>query len=339
MKLVKRITKVGAVCLAGMISWSALAADKVTVYSYRQPFLIEPILEDFTRQSGIEVQLVFAKDGLAERVAREGRLSPADIVLTSDFSRLMEMVDKGLVSPAVSDTLAQNIPAQFRSADNDWYALTMRVRNVYSAKARLGKLALDLEDLAKPEFKGKICTRSGKHPYNIAMVASMIAHHGEADTKVWLEGVKGNLARRPQGNDRSQVKAVKEGLCDIAIGNSYYLGKMLADPEQRAWAEAVEINFTNQDDRGAHINISGMAMTKHAPNKAAALKLMEYLSSDRAQASYAELNFEYPVKVDVPVSELVASWGAFKADPLAIQALADNHRAAVKLLDEVKFDL
>ncbi|MCF1438373.1 MAG: extracellular solute-binding protein, partial [Shewanella sp.] len=218
-------------------------------------------------------------------------------------------------------------------------ALTMRVRNVYSAKEPLGKLKLDLEDLAKPEFKGKICTRSGKHPYNIAMVASMIAHHGEADTKVWLEGLKGNLARRPQGNDRSQVKAVKEGLCDIAIGNSYYLGKMLADPKQRVWAEAVEINFTNQDDRGAHINISGMALTKHAPNKAAAVKLMEYLSSDRAQASYAELNFEYPVKADVPVSELIASWGEFKADSLAIQALADNHRAAVRLLDEVKFDL
>ncbi|MCL1037120.1 Fe(3+) ABC transporter substrate-binding protein [Shewanella submarina] len=339
MKLVKQMTRAGVVCLAGVISWSAVAADKLTVYSYRQPFLIEPILKDFTKQTGTEVELVFAKDGLAERIAREGRLSPADIVLTSDFSRLQELVDKGLVAPVDSEVLELNIPAQFRSPEDDWYALTMRVRNVYSSKERLGKLDLDYEDLAKPEFKGKICTRSGKHPYNIALVASMIAHHGEAETKKWLEGVKDNLARRPQGNDRAQVKAVKEGLCDIAIGNSYYLGKMVNDPKQTAWAEAVEINFPNQDNRGSHINVSGMALTKHAPNKADAVKLMEFLSSDKAQAAYAEVNYEYPVKADVPLSGLVASWGKFKADKLAIQALADNHKAAVKLLDEVQFDL
>ncbi|MCL2913608.1 Fe(3+) ABC transporter substrate-binding protein [Shewanella corallii] len=339
MKLVKQMTRAGVVCLAGVISWSAVAADKLTVYSYRQPFLIEPILKDFTKQTGTEVELVFAKDGLAERIAREGRLSPADIVLTSDFSRLQELVDKGLVAPVDSEVLEQNIPAQFRSPEDDWYALTMRVRNVYSSKERLGKLDLDYEDLGKPEFKGKICTRSGKHPYNIALVASMIAHHGEAETKKWLEGVKDNLARRPQGNDRAQVKAVKEGLCDIAIGNSYYLGKMVNDPKQIAWAEAVEINFPNQDNRGSHINVSGMALTKHAPNKADAVKLMEFLSSDKAQAAYAEVNYEYPVKAGVPLSGLVASWGKFKADKLAIQALADNHKAAVRLLDEVQFDL
>lgn len=339
MKLVKRMTTVGAACLAGMMSWSAVAADKLTVYSYRQPFLIEPILKDFTKQTGVEVELVFAKDGLAERIAREGRLSPADLVLTSDFSRLQELVDKDLVAPVDSKVLEQNIPAQFRSPEDEWYALTMRVRNVYSSKDRMGKMDLDYEDLANPEFKGKICTRSGKHPYNIALVASMIAHHGEAETKKWLEGVKANLARRPQGNDRAQVKAVKEGLCDIAIGNSYYLGKMVNDPKQLAWAEAVEINFPNQDNRGAHINVSGMALAKHAPNRADAVKLMEYLSSDKAQAAYAEVNYEYPVKANVPVSELVASWGEFKSDELPIQALADNHQAAVKLLDEVKFDL
>ena len=167
----------------------------------------------------------------------------------------------------------------------------------------------------------------------------MIAHHGEQQAKLWLEGLKANLARKPQGNDRAQVKAVKEGLCDIAIGNSYYLGKMLQDPNQVAWAEAVSINFPNQNDRGSHINVSGMALAKYAPHKENAIKLMEYLSSDAAQKSYAEVNMEYPVKQDVAPSKLVASWGKFKSDELPIYKLAEYHKAAVKLLDEVKFDL
>jgi len=215
----------------------------------------------------------------------------------------------------------------------------MRVRNLYTAKDRLGPQAISYEELADPKYKGKICTRSGKHPYNIALVASMIAHHGEADTKTWLQGVKTNLARKPQGNDRGQVQAVKEGLCDIAIGNSYYYGNMLQDPEQKSWAEAVVINFPNQADRGAHVNVSGMVLTRHAPNKDNAIKLMEFLSGDVAQKAYAEVNMEYPVKADVAPSTLVASWGEFKSDKLPIFKLAEYHQAAVKLLDEVQFDL
>lgn len=238
-----------------------------------------------------------------------------------------------------SPVLESNIPAQLRSVDGDWYALTVRTRSLYSSKERLGKLDIDYEDLADPKYKGKICTRSGKHPYNISLVASMIANKGEAETKVWLEGLKANLARKPQGNDRAQVKAVKEGLCDIAIGNSYYFGAMMQDPEQKSWAEAVYINFPNQANRGTHINVSGMAMPKYAPNKEQAVKLMEFLASDKAQHAYAEVNMEYPVKVDVKPSEMVASWGEFKADTLAIEKLAEYHGAAVKLLDEVKFDL
>jgi len=211
----------------------------------------------------------------------------------------------------------------------------MRVRNIYTAKDRLGPQAIRYEELADPKYKGKICTRSGKHPYNIALVASMIAHHGEADTKTWLQGVKTNLARKPQGNDRGQVQAVKEGLCDIAIGNSYYYGNMLQDPEQKSWAEAVVINFPNQADRGAHVNVSGMVLTRHAPNKDNAIKLMEFLSGDVAQKAYAEVNMEYPVKADVAPSTLVASWGEFKADQLPIFKLAEYHQAAVKLLDEL----
>lgn len=330
-----------SLAILGLVGFASVAnaAEKLTVYSYRQAFLVEPILENFTKETGIDVDVVFSKKGIAERMMREGRLSPADIVLTSDFSRLMDLVDKKLVSAVDSDVLANNIPQKYRSPENDWYSLTMRVRNVYSSKDRMGKLDLDYEDLADPKYKGKICTRSGKHPYNISLVASMIAHHGEADAKTWLEGLKANLARKPQGNDRAQVKAVKEGLCDIAIGNSYYLGKMLQDPKQVPWAEAVEINFPNQANRGSHINVSGMALAKHSKNRENAVKLMEYLSGNDAQKAYAEVNFEYPVKADVKPSELVSSWGEFKADELPIFKLAEYHNAAVKLLDEVKFDL
>ncbi|MGI2102712.1 Fe(3+) ABC transporter substrate-binding protein [Shewanella oncorhynchi] len=321
------------------VGHSANADDKLTVYSYRQAFLVEPILTRFTEETGIGVNLVFAKDGIAERLVREGRLSPADLVLTSDFSRLVELVDKDLTYPVKNPLLESNIPAQYRDPDGQWYALTMRVRNLYTAKDRLGQQQLTYEELADPKYKGKICTRSGKHPYNIALVASMIAHHGEAEAKTWLQGVKTNLARKPQGNDRGQIAAVKEGVCEIAIGNSYYYGNMLQDPEQKAIAEAVTLNFPNQADRGAHVNVSGMVLTRHAPNKANAIKLMEFLSADVAQKAYADVNMEYPVKADVAPSSLVASWGKFKSDQLPIFKLAEYHQAAVKLLDEVQFDL
>lgn len=321
------------------VGHSANADDKLTVYSYRQAFLVEPILTRFTEETGIGVNLVFAKDGIAERLVREGRLSPADLVLTSDFSRLVELVDKDLTSPVKNPLLESNIPEQYRDPDGQWYALTMRVRNLYTAKDRLGQQQLTYEELADPKYKGKICTRSGKHPYNIALVASMIAHHGEAEAKTWLQGVKTNLARKPQGNDRGQIAAVKEGVCEIAIGNSYYYGNMLQDPEQKAIAEAVTLNFPNQADRGAHVNVSGMVLTRHAPNKANAIKLMEFLSADVAQKAYADVNMEYPVKADVAPSSLVASWGKFKSDQLPIFKLAEYHQAAVKLLDEVQFDL
>ncbi|UIP28348.1 Fe(3+) ABC transporter substrate-binding protein [Photobacterium sp. TLY01] len=317
------------------------AAEEVNVYSLRQPFLIEPMLKEFTDETGIQVNVKFAKDGIAEKLAQEGEYSPADVILTVDISRLAELSDKGLVQAVDSDVIDKNVPAQYRDSDDEWFALTLRTRSVYSSRERVGRLpaSFDYLDLAKPEWKGKICTRSGKHPYNISLVSSMIAHYGEAETKTWLEGVKANLARKPQGNDRGQVKAVKEGLCDLAIGNSYYLGNMLSDENQKSWAEAVYINFPGQQANGTHVNISGMAMAKYAPNKANAQKLMEFLTSDKAQHMYAEVNFEYPVKAGVERSELVASWGDFKADTLPLEKVAEYHNAATKLLDEVQFDL
>ena len=314
-------------------------AEEVNIYSLRQAFLIEPIMNKFTEQTGIKVNILFAKKGLIERVKREGELSPADLVLTTDISRLVQLTSQDLTQPVISNTLNKNIPRQYRDPDNQWFALTTRVRNIYSSSDRVGPVDITYQDLAAPAFKGKICTRSGKHPYNVSLVASVIAHEGEAKAKVWLENVKANLARKPQGNDRAQVKAVKDGLCDYALGNNYYLGKMLANPQQVSWAEAVNINFPNQKTTGAHVNVSGVSLTKYAPNKDNAIKLMEFLSGDVAQQMYAEVNYEYPVNPTVQPSRLVASWGMFNADQLPLSEIAKQHKAAVKLLDEVKFDL
>jgi len=328
-----------AVFFLSIVPKAVLATEEVNIYSFRQPFLIDPIVKEFTENTGIKVNVVFAKKGLIERLKREGKYSPADIVLTTDISRLVGLAEQGLAQKVDSDILEKNIPAQYRDPNNQWFGLTLRVRNIYSAKDRLGALNINYEDLANAKYKGKICTRSGKHDYNVALVSSMIAHHGEAKAKTWLMGVKDNLARRPQGNDRAQVKAIKEGECDIALGNSYYYGNMLMDEKQRPWAESVHINFPNQKNRGSHVNLSGMTLAKYAPNKEAAIKLMAFLSDNTAQKMYAEINMEYPVKSGVASSELVASWGEYKADTLAFDNIAKNRKAALRLLDEVKFDL
>jgi len=314
--------------------------QEVNIYSYRQPFLIDPITEKFTEITGIKVNIIYAKSGIAEKLQREGKYSPADLVLTSDFNRLLEITEKGLTQAVNSEQLNQNIPAQYRDDKSHWYALTTRARVIYASKDRIDNTKqLTYESLASDEFKGKICVRSGKHPYNISLVAAMIAHHGEAETKEWLLKVKDNLARKPQGNDRGQVKAIKEGVCDISLGNSYYFGKMLMDEAQKPWADAVNIIFPNQQDRGAHINISGVAMTQYAPNRDNALALMNFLSSEKAQSLYASLNMEYPVNSKVAPSKMVQSWGEFKADDLPLTTVVNYQFDAYKLLDEVKFDL
>lgn len=317
----------------------AFAQEEVNVYSYRQAFLVEPLFKGFTDETGIKVNVVFAKKGLAERLKREGANSPADLIFTVDIGRLNEVVSEDLAQAVESETLSKNVPAQYRDPSNLWFGLTTRTRSVYASKDRVDLADIQrYEDLADPKWKGRICTRSGKHPYNLALIASMIAHHGEAETETWLKGVKANLARKPQGNDRAQVKAIYEGVCDISLGNNYYLGNMLNDPEQVKWANAVQITFPNSNDRGTHVNISGMALTKSAPNKANAIKLMEYLTGNTAQTMYAEQNFEYPVNPDVKPSELVASWGSFKADELPLSDIANLRKTAAKLVDKVGFD-
>jgi iron(III) transport system substrate-binding protein len=330
-----------ALTATSLMAASALsqAAQEINVYSYRQPFLVEPLFADFTKETGVKVNVVFAKKGMSERLEREGKLSPADIVLTTDISRLMNLVNKDLSQPVASKSINESIPAQYRDPDGEWFALTKRVRNIYTSKRSDKPADITYDDLADPKYKGKICTRSGKNAYNVGLVASYVANNGETATREWLKGFKDNLARRPQGNDRAQVKAVKEGVCDLAIGNSYYFGAMMKDEEQRTWAESVYINFPDQKGNGSHVNVSGMVLTKYAPNKDNAVKLMEFLAGQKAQATYAEVNMEYPVNPAVPVSDLVASWGEFKSDDLPVYKLAENYATAQKLLDEVRFDL
>lgn len=328
-----------ALSFSALLSTSAFAANEVNVYSYRQPYLIEPMLKDFEKETGIKVNVIFADKGLVERVKQEGELSPADVLLTVDISRVMQIVNEGLAQPFTSKVLDENIPAQYRDSDGKWYGLTTRARVIYSSKDRVGKLPADFDylDLAKPEYKGKVCVRSGKNSYNVSLFASMIEHYGEAKTKAFLEGLKANLAQKPQGGDRDQVKAIKEGICDYSLGNSYYYGKMLDDEKQKAWAESAVINFP-AGKYGTHVNISGVALAKHSPNKENAVKLVEYLSGEKAQKLYAQLNHEYPVKPGVEPSELVKGWGTFTPDTLKLETIAKNYEKALKLVDEVKFD-
>jgi len=327
--------------LATMLSAAAVSASAqgVNIYSSRQPELIDPILEAFTAETGITANVVFLKKGMLERLRAEGRRSPADVVLTVDIANLDAMVQAGLTQAVDSETLTANIPAPYRDSGNQWFGLTSRARIIYAANDRVadGEIS-SYEALADPAWQGRICTRSGTHNYNIALTAAYLAHHGEADTLTWLEGFKANLARRPQGNDRAQVKAIWAGECDIAVGNTYYMGKMLADPEQAEWANAVHLVFPTLGGQGTHINISGMAMTASAPHPEAAQKLMEFLTGDAAQALYAEANFEYPLNADVPPSPLVASWGEFTPDPTPLTDIAHLRGAALRLVERVDFD-
>ncbi|MEP6191733.1 MAG: extracellular solute-binding protein, partial [Marinobacter sp.] len=256
---------------------SASAEGDVNIYSYRQAYLLEPLLNAFEQETGIDSNVVFAKKGLAERLEREGRNSPADVVMTVDISRINELVERDLVQGVDNDVLNQNIPENLRHPEGKWFALTTRGRLIFTSKDRVEEGEITTyEQLADDKWNDRICTRSGKHPYNIALFSSMLAHHGEADTKAWLEGLKNNLARKPQGGDRDQIKAIAEGVCDVSIGNSYYYGNMLQDENQRAIAEQVRLVFPNAEGRGTHVNISGIALTKSAPNRDNAIKLMEF---------------------------------------------------------------
>jgi len=297
------------------------------------------MFDQFSKETGIKVNTVFAKKGLVERLQSEGRNSPADIIFTVDVGNLSNAVEAQLTQSLENDTLRESIPAEFRDPKGHWFGLTNRARIIVTSKERISDGEITrYEDLANPEFKGRICTRSGKHVYMVALISSMIAHLGEEQAKIWLSGVRDNLARKPQGNDRAQVKAISQGECDIAVINSYYMGAMQTDEEQSAWANSVNIVFPNQQDRGTHMNIAGMSLTAAAPNRDNAVKLMEFLAGDFAQRMYAEQNHEYPVNSKVAASALVEAWGEFTHDPLPLSELVTHRVRAVKMVNEVGYD-
>jgi iron(III) transport system substrate-binding protein len=332
-----RLTAVFAVALA-VLSPAAHAAEEVNVYSYREPELIQPLLKAFSDKSGIKVNLIFAKDGLIERMQAEGKNSPADVLLANESSLLAQAQLAGVTQPLTSASINAAIPAELREEGGHWFALTRRARIVYASKERVKQAAITYEELADPKWKGKICVRSGQHNYNLALIASMIAHHGEARATEWLKGLKGNLARKPAGGDREAVRDVHAGLCDLAIGNTYYMAAMLKNPDQKAWTESVKLIFPNANDRGTHINISGMALAANAPHKDAAVKFMEYLASPEAQKVYAETLNEYPAVPGVAQSDLVKSWGELKPDPLPLSKINEFKKRASELVDEIHFD-
>ena len=330
-------TVLGASAALALTAGGAFAQGEVNIYSYREPGLIDPMLKAFTTKTGIKVNVVFANAGLNERLAAEGANSPADLLLTTDAARLTEAKDAGLTQSATNATLAA-VPAAYRDGDGHWYGLTMRARVVYAHKTRVAQSDISYEDLADPKWKGKICTRPGQHAYNTALVATIIAHKGEAAAEAWLTGVKANLARKPAGGDREQVRDVHAGLCDIALANTYYMAAMLQNPEQKAWAESVKILFPNAADRGSHVNISGVALTKASKNRDNAVALMTFLASDEGQGLYAAVNNEYPISPKVPASDMVKSWGTLKPDALPLDAIAKNRKRASELIDKVGFD-
>ncbi len=337
----RAVTGAAAIVASTFSVAPAFADGEVNIYSYRQPFLIQPLLDAFTAETGVKANVIYAKKGLGERISAEGANSPADVLLTVDIGRLDGAKQLGITQPVVSDVVNSNIPAEFRDPEGHWVGLTNRARIIYASRDRVAQDSITYEELADPKWKGKLCTRSGQHVYSIGLIASMVAHHGAEKTEEWLEGVRDNLARKPAGNDRAQVKSIFAGECDISIGNTYYMGKMETnekDPEQKEWAASVRILFPNVEDRGSHVNLAGIVLAKHAPNKDNAVKLIEFLTSADAQKIYAETNFEYPVTPGVEISDRVKGWGDLKKDTLSLDDIAKNRKTASELVDKVGFD-
>ncbi len=315
----------------------ASADGEVNLYSARQEGLIKPLLDEFTRDTGIQVNLLTGRaDELLQRLRREGRLSPADVLITVDAGNLHQAKSAGVLSPIESETLQQHVPESYRDVDGQWYGLSLRARPILYNKATVDPAELSTyEALTDPQWRGRICIRSSSNVYNQSMVSAMIASEGVEAASEWVQGLVANLARPPQGGDRDQIRAAAAGVCDIAIANTYYLGAMLAgdDAAQREAAEQLGVFFPNQEDRGTHVNISGAGVTVNAPNRDNAIRLIEYLTNEDAQRWYAEANQEYPVRDDVPASDVLRAFGEFKADTLNLSLLGEHNAEAVRIMD------
>jgi len=312
-------------------------AKEVNLYSARKEKLIKPLLDRFTEKTGIKVNLVTGKaDALLKRLEAEGLNTPADLFITTDAGRLYRAKSAKVLQPVTSRILLALVPANLRDPQNYWFGLSKRVRPILYVKNKVQPEELSTyENLADKKWRGRICIRSSSNIYNQSLVASMIAHNGPEQTEDWAKRFVANLAIAPRGGDRDQIKAAAAGLCDIAIANTYYLGKMLhgKDPAQKAAAKKVSVFWPNQNGRGAHINISGVGLVKHAKNVSSAVKLMEFLVNPKSQAWYAKANHEYPLRDDIAWSPTLQTWGKFVADELNLSKLGKLNAAAVKLMD------
>lgn len=313
------------------------AGGEVNLYSARKEDLIKPLLDRFSEQTGIQVNLVTGKaDALLKRLQSEGVNSPADLLLTTDAGRLYRAKAAGVTQAVQSEALQAAIPANYRDPEGHWFGLSVRARPIMYVKGKVDPARLSsYEDLADAEWKGRICIRSSSNIYNQSLVASLIAADGAAATESWAKGLVANMARPPQGGDRDQIKAAAAGMCDLAVANTYYLAGMLGskDEAQRAAAEKMGVFWPNQDGRGAHVNVSGAALTSSAHNRDHAVQLIEFLASDASQQWYAETNGEYPVRPGIRLSPTLEAWGDFKADQLGLEKLGELNGEALRLMD------
>lgn len=315
-------------------------AQEVNIYTTREPGLIQPILDAFTAETGVAVNTVFLENGLIERVKAEGESSPADILMTVDFGALIDLVNAGVTQPVASETLSAAIPEAMRDPEGNWFALSGRARVVYAAKD-LDLDAITYEQLGDEEWAGRLCIRSGQHPYNTALFAAYLAKHGEEATKTWLEGLKNNQARAAAGGDRDGARDIAAGICDIAVANSYYYGLMSSGKggdEQKAWSDAIKVILPTFEDGGTLVNVSGAAVAAHAPHRDEAVQLLEYLASEPAQKLYAEANFEHPVNANAEVHPIIAGLGELTPDSISLTELLPFRARASELVDEVNFD-
>jgi iron(III) transport system substrate-binding protein len=321
------------------VAGQAAAQGEINVYTYREARLIQPLFDAFTKDTGVKVNVISASSGLEQRIKTEGANSPADVLLTVDIGRLEEAVQAGITQPIKSSVLEQVVPAQYRDPEGHWVGVSLRARVIYASKERVKDAAINYEDLADPKWKGKICIRSGQHIYNNALFAAMIAKNGEAQTETWLRALKANLAQKPSGGDRETARDVAAGKCDLGIGNTYYWALMNdRETDRKAWADATRVILPTFKNGGTHVNMSGAVIAKHAPNKANAMKLLEWLVGEQAQKIYADMNYEYPIRAGVPINATIAGYGALKADTTPLSKVAEHRKAAANLVDRVGFD-
>tara|TARA_A100001234_G_C12612214_1_gene380017 strand:- start:5 stop:1015 length:1011 start_codon:yes stop_codon:yes gene_type:complete len=322
------------IILISMISF--IIAD-INIYTHRHYDSDKILFKKFTDMSGIKVNVIKGSaDQLIQRLQSEGKNSPADILLTVDAGRLVRAKDMGLLEPVSSKILTKNIPEMMRDSENHWFGLSVRARVIAYAKDRIKENELSTyEDLADPKWRGKIVVRSSNNIYNQSLLASLINENGSKNALKWAKSVRKNMARKPRGNDRDQARAVASGVADLAIINTYYLGLLAnsSDKADREVAEKLNIFFPNQNGRGTHINVSGVAVTKSSKNKKEAIRFIEFLTQEDNQRIFSEANYEYPLDYNNSKSKIHLKWGRFKADSIDLSILGKNNAEAVKIFD------